>query len=176
MPFTKLLPTSIDLAQNFAFTGSVSGAGENNTPCFYATMSSHQNLTDNVSAKVEFNQTSYATTGTYDTSNARFTPGVAGIYQFSICVVGDSQATANLYAHKIYLFKNGSGISHQGDGVTFNFVDNYPRQAPITHNICDTANTTDYYEVYAQVNDTSSNPRAFRYGSFFSAFRIGASA
>ena len=27
MPFTKLLPTSIDLAQNFAFTGSVSGAG-----------------------------------------------------------------------------------------------------------------------------------------------------
>ena len=27
MPFTKLLPTSIDLAQNFAFTGTVSGAG-----------------------------------------------------------------------------------------------------------------------------------------------------
>ena len=27
MAFTKLLPTSIDLAQNFAFTGSVSGAG-----------------------------------------------------------------------------------------------------------------------------------------------------
>jgi len=28
MPFTKLLPTSIDLAQNFTFTGSVSGAGK----------------------------------------------------------------------------------------------------------------------------------------------------
>ena len=28
MPFTKLLPTSIDLAQNFAFTGSVSGVGK----------------------------------------------------------------------------------------------------------------------------------------------------
>jgi hypothetical protein len=27
MPFTKLLPTSIDLAQNFTFTGSVAGAG-----------------------------------------------------------------------------------------------------------------------------------------------------
>jgi len=27
MPFTKLLPTSIDLAQNFAFTGTVTGAG-----------------------------------------------------------------------------------------------------------------------------------------------------
>jgi hypothetical protein len=27
MPFTKLLPTSIDLAQNFTFTGNVVGAG-----------------------------------------------------------------------------------------------------------------------------------------------------
>ena len=27
MPFTKLLPTSIDLAQTFAFTGTVTGAG-----------------------------------------------------------------------------------------------------------------------------------------------------
>jgi len=27
MPFTKLLPSSIDLAQNFAFTGTVTGAG-----------------------------------------------------------------------------------------------------------------------------------------------------
>jgi len=176
MALIKTRSRGINLADNFAFTGTITGAGEVNTPCFYATMSSHQNLSDNVSAKVEFNQTSFATTGTYDTSNARFTPGVAGIYQFQICVVGDSQATANLYAHKIYLFKNGSGISHQGDGVTFNFVDNYPRQAPITHNICDTANTTDYYEVYAQVNDTSSNPRAFQYGSYFSAFRIGTSA
>ena len=27
MPFTKLLPTSIDLTQNFTFTGTVAGAG-----------------------------------------------------------------------------------------------------------------------------------------------------
>ena len=155
---------------------NLTNVGELNTPCFYATMSAHQNLSDNISAKVEFNQTSFATTGTYDTSNYRFTPGVAGIYQFHICVVGDSQATANLYAHKVYLFKNGSSISHQSDGVTFNFVDNYARQAPITHNLTDTSDADDYYEVYVQVNDTTSNPRAFRYGSYFSAFRIGSSA
>ena len=176
MPFTKLLPSSIDLAQNFTFTGTVAGAGEVNTPCFYATMSAHQSLSDNASAKCAFNQTSFATAGTYDTSNYRFTPGVAGIYQFHICVVGDSQATSNLYAHKVYLFKNGSSISHQNDGVTFNFVDNYPRQAPITHNLTDVADSDDYYEVYVQVNDTSGTPQAFRYGSYFSGFRIGASA
>ena len=177
MPFTKLLPTSIDLAQNFTFTGTVAGAGENNTPCFYATMSSHQNLSDNVSAKVEFNQTSFATSGTYDTSNYRFTPGVAGNYLFNICVVGDSQATANLYANKIYLFKNGSDASAGGgDGITNNYVDNYPRQHAIYLNMSIASDADDYFEVYAQINDTSGTPQVFRYGSYFSAFRISASA
>ena len=157
-------------------SGTATGFGEVNNPSFYAYMSAHQSLSDNVSAKVSFNTTLFATSGTYNTSTYRFTPGVAGNYMFSICVVGDSQASSNLYAHKIYLFKNGGGISHQGDGVTFNFDSNYPRQAPITHNICDTADSDDYYEVYVQVNDTSGTPQAFRYGSFFSAFRIGSSA
>ena len=169
---TVNIPSGVTIAN----AGTATGFGEVNNPSFYAYMSAHQSLSDNVSAKVAFNTTLIATSGTYNTSTYRFTPGVAGNYMFSICVVGDSQAASNLYAHKIYLFKNGGGISHQSDGVTFNFDSNYPRQAPITHNICDTANTTDYYEVYVQVNDTSSTPQAFRYGSFFSAFKIGSSA
>ena len=157
-------------------SGTATGFGEANNPSFYAYMSAHQSLSDNVSAKVAFNTALFATSGTYDTSTYRFTPGVAGNYMFSICVVGDSQGSSELYANKIYLFKNGSSISHQSDGVTFNFVSNYARQAPITHNISDTSDADDYYEVYVQVNDTSGNPQAFRYGSFFSAFRIGSSA
>ena len=140
-------------------------------------MSAHQSLSDNVSAKVAFNQTSFATSGTYDTSNYRFTPGVAGNYLFNICVVGDSQATANLYANKIYLFKNGSDVSAGGgDGITNNYVDNYPRQHAIYLNMSIASDADDYFEVYAQVNDTSGTPQVFRYGSYFSAFRISASA
>ena len=140
-------------------------------------MSAHQSLSDNVSAKVAFNQTSFATSGTYDTSNYRFTPGVAGNYMFNICVVGDSQATANLYAHKIYFFKNGSAVgAGGGDGITFNFVDNYVRQAPIYFDMSVTSDADDYFEVYAQVNDTSGTPQVFKYGSYFSAFRISESA
>ena len=150
---------------------------ESNNPSFFATMSAHQSLSDNVSAKVAFNQTSFATSGTYDTSNYRFTPGVAGNYMFNICVVGDSQATANLYAHKIYFFKNGSAVgAGGGDGITFNFVDNYVRQAPIYFDMSVTSDADDYFEVYAQVNDTSGTPQVFKYGSYFSAFRISESA
>ena len=150
---------------------------ESNNPSFFADMSAHQSLSDNVSAKVAFNQTSFATSGTYDTSNYRFTPGVAGNYLFNICVVGDSQATANLYANKIYLFKNGSDVSAGGgDGITNNYVDNYPRQHAIYLNMSIASDADDYFEVYAQINDTSGTPQVFRYGSYFSAFRISGSA
>tara|TARA_R100000655_G_scaffold3546_2_gene12283 strand:- start:185 stop:1195 length:1011 start_codon:yes stop_codon:yes gene_type:complete len=150
---------------------------ESNNPSFFADMSAHQGLSDNVSAKVAFNQTSFATSGTYDTSNYRFTPGVAGNYLFNICVVGDSQATANLYANKIYLFKNGSDASAGGtDGITNNYVDNYPRQHAIYLNMSIASDADDYFEVYAQINDTSGTPQVFKYGSYFSAFRISASA
>ena len=139
-------------------------------------MSAHQGVGDNVTTKVAFDTVNYQTSGTYDTSNYRFTPAVAGNYQFMINIVADSQATANLYAVTVKLYKNGSSISEQSDGVNFNFVDNYPRQAPVSFNVTDTSDADDYYEVYTAINDTSSTPQVFRYGSYFSAFRISESA
>jgi hypothetical protein len=159
-----------------ASSGTATGFGENNNPSFSARMSAHQGVGDNVTTKVAFDTVNFQTSGTYDTTNYRFTPGVAGNYQFMINVVGDSQATANLYAVTVKLYKNGSSIAEQVDGVNFNFVDNYPRQAPVSFNVTDTSDADDYYEVYTAINDTSSTPQVFRYGSYFSAFLISTSA
>ena len=151
--------------------------GEANNPSFFASMSAHQSVSDNTNTKVAFDTALFATSGTYDTSNYRFTPGVAGNYQFNIQVVGDSQATANLYATTLYLFKNGSGLgSFRAGEVNNNYVDNYPRQHAISLNICVQSDADDYFEVYAAVNDTSGTPQHFSYGSYFGAFRISASA
>ena len=166
------VPSGVTIAN----AGTATGFGENNNPSFSARMSAHQAVGDNVTTKVAFNTVNFQTSGTYDTTNYRFTPGVAGNYQFMINVVGDSQATANLYAMTVYLYKNGSAISEQSDGVNFNFVDNYPRQAPVSFNVTDTSDADDYYEVYTAINDTSSTPQVFRYGSYFSAFLISSSA
>ena len=157
-------------------SGTATGFGEANNPSFTARMSAHQSLGDNVNTKVAFDTTDFATSGTYDTTNYKFTPGVAGNYQFQIQVVGDSQGSSELYAMHVKLYKNGSILSSQSDGVIFNFVSNYVRQAPVTLNVCDTADDDDYYEVYVAVNDTSSTPQAFKYGSYFSAFLISGSA
>ena len=157
-------------------SGTATGFGEANNPSFTARMSAHQSLGDNVNTKVAFDTTDFATSGTYDTTNYKFTPGVAGNYQFMVQVVGDSQGSSELYAVQLRLYKNGSALSSQSDGVIFNFVSNYVRQAPVTLNVCDTADDDDYYEVYAAANDTSSTPQFFKYGSYFSAFKISGSA
>ena len=157
-------------------SGTATGFGESNNPSFSSRMSAHQAVGDNVTTKVAFDTVNFQTSGTYDTTNYRFTPGVAGNYQFMINIVGDSQATANLYAVTVKLYKNGSSIAEQVDGVNFNFVDNYPRQAPVSFNVTDTSDADDYYEVYTAINDTSSTPQVFRYGSYFSAFLISTSA
>jgi len=151
-------------------------AGESNNPSFFAYMSAHQAVADNVNTKVAFNTALFATSGTYDTTNYRWTPGVAGNYQLNVQVVGDSQATANLYANTLYVFKNGSGLGIRPGEVNNNYVDNYPRQHAISLNICVQSDADDYFEVWAATNDTSSTPQFFSYGSYFGGFLISGSA
>lgn len=160
----------------FANSGTATGFGESNNPSFSAIIGAHQSLSDNVLTKVAFSTATYATSGTYDTTNYKFTPGVAGNYQFSIGIVADSQANTNLYAVMIKLYKNGSAISTQVDGVNSNYIASYPRQVQKTFDVSAVSNTTDYFEVYCAINNVSSTPRIVRYGSYFNAFRISASA
>ena len=184
MALTKLNARSATALDATVLTGnlpaisgaSLTGVGETNTPCFSAWMSAHQSVGDNTTEKVAFNTVDYQTAGTSATPNYRWTPGVAGNYQFQIQVVADSQATANLYAVIVKLYKNGSVISEQSDGVIANFVDSYTRQFPITFNCVSTSDADDYFEVYTAINDTSGTPQIQRYGSWFTGFKITESA
>jgi hypothetical protein len=169
---TFTVPSGVTITNS----GTATGFGEANNPSFFAYMSAHQAVSDNVNTKVAFNTTLFATSGTYDTTNYRWTPGVAGNYQFNIQVVGDSQATANLYANTLYIFKNGGGSGIRAGEVNNNYVDNYPRQHAISLNVCLQSDADDYFEVWAATNDTSSTPQFFSYGSYFGAFRISSSA
>ena len=167
---------TVPAGATIANSGTATGFGEANNPSFFAYMDAHQAVSDNVNTKVAFNTTMFATSGTYDTTNYRWTPGVAGNYQLNVQVVGDSQATANLYANTLYVFKNGSGLGIRPGEVNNNYVDNYPRQHAISLNICVQSDADDYFEVWAATNDTSSTPQFFSYGSYFGGFLIGSSA
>ena len=151
-------------------------SAEKNNPSFSAKMANHQQVGDNVLTKVAFDTANYQTSGTYDTSNYRFTPGVAGNYQFIIQIQGNSKANANLHSIMIKLYKNGSVLGEHVDGIHTNYATSYIFAGNLTFNLTTASDADDYFEVYAAVNDTSSTPEVNKYGSHFSGFLISGSA
>ena len=81
MAIDKIQSESINLADNFAFTVTVTGAGESNTPSFFAYLSSDQNITTDTWTKLQCNTEEFDSDSNYDNStNYRFTPTTAGKY------------------------------------------------------------------------------------------------
>ena len=74
----------MNLADNYAFTGTVTGAGGANTPAFFAQSTNTEdntNITDDTYTKMTFSTEVFDSDSTYDNStNYRFTPAVAGKY------------------------------------------------------------------------------------------------
>ena len=86
MPFTKLLPTSIDLAQDFTFTGTLAGAGGGITEYdqwrITGTTQLVGNATTILTSNFERNDTYFAKIGTgMSESSGIFTFPSTGVYQ-----------------------------------------------------------------------------------------------
>jgi hypothetical protein len=140
MALTKTRSRGINLADTFAFTGTVSGAGGTNTPSFLASRTgSNQTITANTWTKVQFNDELLDTDNMYDhTTNYRFTPTVAGKYYIFANIY---PSTTNTHVYGAIYF-NGAGYfplqvadASQGGGV---FIANI-----ITFN-----GSSDYVEAY----------------------------
>ena len=69
MAIDKIQSESINLADNFAFTGTVSGAGGVNTPAFEAWLSTDQSASNDTFTKLQCNTEIYDTDSDYDNSN-----------------------------------------------------------------------------------------------------------
>jgi len=155
----------------------VSLVGGKNTPAFEAYLSAGQSMSDNTLTKVQFNTEVFDTDNTYDNStNYRFTPGVAGKYFV--------YAMAQLYAtydandiSQIKIYKNGSAnvgttedSRHDGTRVV----------AAVIHSVID-LDDNDYLEIYVKVDASSGSPEISsaadssdggNYGTRFGAFKL----
>ena len=127
----------------------------NNTPGFFALLSSSQTgLSDAATVKLAANTEVYDNGGVYDnSSNYRFTPGVAGKYFIYAGALASSGAESNLREAEMYIYKNGSSISK----ASFNHVANYSQVSTLTASFVNIADDNDYYEVYVQLNTQSGN-------------------
>jgi hypothetical protein len=156
MAIDKIQSESINLADTFAFTGTVTGAGGVNTPAFFVTRNSTQGFNEATNTKVEFNNEIYDTDNTFDSStNYRWTPAVAGKY-FMSAMADINVGGSNAFYVKIEIYKNGTKIARVARQTTdYYFPANTLQHIAVS--TYDLADDNDYYEVYVNANNVSGN-------------------
>ena len=171
MAIDKIQSESINLADNFAFTGTVSGAGGANTPAFHATLSSIQQTSDATATKIQFNSESFDTNNAYDNStNYRFTPQVAGKYFIYTSISGRSDGTGQLTNVRTSLYKNGSELI-QAYGTDFRNSSGY-QTLNYMGAIIEMNGSSDYIEYFARIDHTGGTNGGVDSGSYAGAYKI----
>ncbi len=126
MAITKIQSESMNLADTYAFTGTVTGVGGDNTPAFSAYLSSNQPIADTTYTKIIFQTEDYDTDSAYNTSDGLFTvpSGEGGKYVIHYALRLQNWNTSDVQA---YASINGSNTrllvdngDQQGDNNTFN--------------------------------------------------------
>ena len=153
MAITKIQSESLNLSDNYDFTGTVTGAGGVNTPMFEAVMSGNQALANGSTTKIQFDTERFDTNGNYDHStNYRFTPTVAGKYQFDVSVQYAAGGSSLAYCY-VYIYKNGSARK-----ISLN---DFQNNSANTHNatasyIIDMDGSSDYVEAYGHMSSAGN--------------------
>ena len=137
---------------------TLNNAAMKNTPAFFARMTSNQTVTNDSATKIAFSSEVYDTDGTYDTSNYRFTPGVVGKYIIGFAYWADNND--NIKTANLYIYKNGS-VSNLGSlqYITRLNSGTFSRIAMSATFQVDVTSTSDYFEAYAKIENTSGDAR-----------------
>ena len=113
------------------------------TPIFRATVNGTQQVPNATYTKIEFDTEVFDPQSTFDTSNYRFTPAVAGYYFICAKIRSASDNDFGYFGCNIY--KNGSEIS-SANNAHFHFDS-------VSTSIIDLADDNDYYEVFTYHNE-----------------------
>jgi len=118
MPFTKLLPSSIDLAQTFAFTGTVSGAGGINMYDMWRLTAdatgNHEPISSNLE-RVDTASQSYIGSAMTQSSGI-FTFPSTGIYLVTFTPVMNANSGSDYADFKIQTTTNNSAYNTMAQG------------------------------------------------------------
>lgn len=144
-----------------AQTGTLNAAG----PAFSAYASASQTVTTSTPTKVAIDTENFDTNSNFDTTTNRFTPTVAGYYQVNGILVGSGATT--MTALLAFFYKNGAAYRRQGIVTSFTAANN--SQVSVSEVIYMNG-TTDYLELWGQINGTGTLQFAFSSSVTTSAF------
>jgi hypothetical protein len=172
MAIDKIQSESINLADNFAFTGTVTGAGGNNKPLFKATMSNNDSsVSDNTYTKVSFNTDTFDADSVFDTSNNRFIAPSDGKY-FFVSAVYMSANSANGHRFFSAFYKNGSIDNKTVTGLQLGSSQTIIAAGIILDSAILDLSQNDYVEVYAKFDVPSGTVTFDATHSAFQGFRV----
>ena len=167
-------PTQLNEASNYAFTGTVTGAGGVNTPAFVAKLSA--NMTDqaaDTTVKIQYNTEVFDTDNAYDNStNYRFTvpSGKGGKYVvFQHQHLRDQGQNQDIEYMTARLYKNGSFFTEFQRAMNSSSL-NGAQSNYCTWNIVMDLSAGDYLEWYAKV--IPNNFKIQEEGSYIGAYKI----
>ena len=138
---------TISNTQNATFANTVTATGglvvgATAAPAFSAYAGSAQTIADGTFTKLQFNTKTFDTATCFNTTNYRFTPTVAGYYQFNgawYCSVSSGQIISGMYKNGTLYQMAAVGASSQGVVI--------PVSSLISMN-----GSTDYVELYVYQN------------------------
>lgn len=144
--------TILTTASTFGATG----------PAFSAYLSTNQTITTGTDTKIQFNTELFDTANCYDNStNYRFTPTVAGYYQFTVSTRDATGATLGTMRSKI--FKNNT------ETATCIVLNNVNGMTASVTNLIYMNGTTDYVEGFVFQNSGSNmSIQGVQYYTYFS--------
>ena len=150
-----------DIADGAVTTAKTTGVGGANTPAFFAISTQTEDgtdISDDTYTKMTFSTEIFDTDNTFDNStNHRFTPGVAGKYM--ITAKGSVINQKNGDECKLAIYKNGS-IMESASGSRHGVYTSYFEHESYSNdfytmslNVIVDANDTDYFEIYGVKHD-----------------------
>ena len=161
MAITKIQSESLNLSDNYDFTGTVTGAGESNKPMFRVSGGA-TSVSDRTNTKLAVSSEVFDTDSCFDLGvNNRFTPNKAGKYFLNGRI--DAGSTNNTDFFVILFYKNGSSI---GGAASINRDYN----TAVASQIVEANGSTDYFEIYCEQQTGGTISISL---SEFSGFYIG---
>ena len=105
MAFSKIIAESMDLTDTYAFTGTVTGAGESNKP-YFARYNSTQGVPSSTETLLTFSNSIVDNGSAWNSSSYRWVPQTAGKYY--VYAYGVIMSDADFDIAQIRIRKNGS--------------------------------------------------------------------
>ena len=156
MAITKIQSESLNLSDNYDFTGTVTGAGGTTAPYFNVKLSSAPAISHGTTSKINFNSVvTESSSGVFDTTNYKFTVATAGKYQITLKARAIDTEN-NLKRVDLYIYKNGSSLGQFG-GSSFETDQDYNGFDSCCSVILDLA-VSDYIEgyIYGETSDSGT--------------------